>query len=131
MISCSGYVLTAAHVLIDPFESGYGAKRQGDELTFAEELHFGVFLPISPAAGRRGSTFSPFEKLWIWGKWKESPLFHETPRFELTTDVAICKIPELPRGAAHQPLNMSLNPFIREEAAYSIGYAEMAPIPVK
>jgi hypothetical protein len=28
IISCSGYVMTAAHVLMDPFESGYGAVRR-------------------------------------------------------------------------------------------------------
>lgn len=131
VISCSGYVITAAHVLMDPFESGYGAKRKGAVLEFAEALEFGVFIPMSSATGRRGVTFLPFEKLWVWGKWKESPLLYEPPRFEFTTDVAICKIPELPDESAHQPLNMSLNPFVKNEAAYSIGYAEIAAIPVE
>lgn len=131
VISCSGYVMTAAHVLVDPFERGYGAKRQGDSLEYFQALNFGVFIPISPAIGMSGVTFCPFEKFWLWGKWKNSPLLHEPSRFEFATDVAICKIPELPNEAAHQPLNMSLNPFTRDETAYSIGYAEMQAIPVK
>jgi hypothetical protein len=131
VISCSGLVMTAAHVLMDPLESNYGATRSGEGLEYADALNFGVFIPVSPATGRRGVTFFPFEKLWLWGKWKESPLFNQPPRFEFSTDVAICKISELPAGTAHQPLNMSLNPFIKQEAAYSIGYAEMAPIPVE
>jgi hypothetical protein len=45
-----------------------------------------------------------------------------------TTDIAICKIPEIPNGAAHQPLSLSLNPFVSREAAYSLGYAEMDDI---
>lgn len=31
-------------------------------------------------------------------------------------------------GAAHQPLSLSLNPFVPGEAAYSLGYAEMDDI---
>lgn len=131
VISCSGYVLTAAHVLLDPFESGYGAKRQGNGFEYVDALNFGVFMPMNVTLGDRGITFCPFEKTWFWGKWKEGVLFHEPPRFELATDVAICKIPELPHGAAYQPLNMSLNSFIKRESAYSIGYAEMQPIPIE
>ncbi len=130
VISCTGYILTAAHVVMDPFESGYGAKRRGDGLEYAEALNFGVFIPLSPATGVRGVIFAPFEKLWFWGRWKDSLLFHEPPRFEFATDVAVCKIPALPNESAHQPLNMAVNPFKKEEAAYSIGYAKMADIPV-
>lgn len=31
IISCTGYLLTAAHVLMDPFEAGYGAVRDGNQ----------------------------------------------------------------------------------------------------
>lgn len=131
IVSCSGYVLTAAHVLLDPYEGGYGAKRQGKVVEYFSELNFGIILERSPATGMPGSTFCKFEKSWIWGEWKESPLIHEQPKFNPSTDVAICKISELPPGRVHQPLNMSLNPFLQNESAYSIGYAEMAPIPIE
>jgi hypothetical protein len=131
VISCSGYVMTAAHVLLDPFDSGRGGMRKGNGLQFAETLHFGVFMPTSPAYGTHGFRFFPFEKLWLWGNWKESPLVHEQDRFQFLTDIAICKISSMPHGAAHQPLNLSLNPFKRGEAAYALGYAEMDDIPVE
>jgi hypothetical protein len=131
VVSCSGYLITAAHVLMDPFDSGYGAIRRGTELCLDEALNFGVFIPISPAYGARGIRFFPFEKFWLWGTWKESPLISEKDRFDYLTDIAICKIAEMPHGAAHQPLGLSLNPFVPGEAAYSLGYAEMDDIPLE
>lgn len=122
--------MTAAHVLMDPFDSGYGAIRNGNQMEFADTLNFGVFIPTSPAYGIRGLRCFPFEKFWIWGSWQESPLLHVRDRFEYSTDIAICKIPEMPNHAAHQPLNLSVNAFIPGETAYSIGYAEMDDIPL-
>ncbi|WP_352746008.1 trypsin-like peptidase domain-containing protein [Mesorhizobium sp. M0185] len=130
VISCSGYVMTAAHILMDPFDSGYGATRQANQMVFAETLNFGVIVPYSPAYGTRGFRYFSFQKYWLWGHWKESPLVYEKDRFEYSTDIAICKIAEMPHGAAHQPLSLSLNPFIPGEAAYSLGYAEMNDIPL-
>ncbi len=46
VISCTGYVLTAAHVLMDPFESGYGARRLGDGLQYDEALHLVFFCQL-------------------------------------------------------------------------------------
>jgi hypothetical protein len=131
VVSCSGYLITAAHVLMDPYDSGYGAVRDGSGFSLDEALHFGVFMPISPAYGTRGIRFFPFEKLWLWGTWKESPLINEKDKFEYLTDVAICKIAEMPHGAAHQPLGLSLNPFVPGEAAYALGYAGMNDIPLE
>jgi hypothetical protein len=37
----------------------------------------------------------------------------------------------MPHGAAHQPLNLSLNAFKAGEAAYAIGYALMDDIPIE
>lgn len=130
IISCSGYLLTAAHVVADPVERGYGGRQVGGGIEFDEGLKFGVFIPWNAAVGLKGFRFFPFEKLWYWGTWKQSPLIHEQDQFEFLTDVAICKIPQMPDGAAHQPLSMSLNPFTSEEEAYSIGYAEMDDIPI-
>lgn len=129
IISCTGYIITAAHVLMDPYENGYGeAVKQGGSLAFQEGFNFGVLVPLGPGYGRRGGLFFPFEKFWVWGDWKESPMLHELDRFEFLTDLAVAKIAEMPEGAAHQPLTMWLNPFLAGETAYSIGYAEMADI---
>jgi hypothetical protein len=132
IISCTGYLITAAHVLMDPIESGYGVARLGREIKVRDDLNFGVLIPFwMPGHGvffRKGFRFFPFEKMWNWGHWKQSPLLLEDDRWEHLTDVAVCKISEMPNGRAHQPLNMSLNPFVRGEEAYSLGYAEMPDI---
>jgi Trypsin-like peptidase domain len=132
IISCTGYLVTAAHVLMDPLEIGYGAVRVGTNVKFHDSLNFGVLIPVwVPGIGmtlRKAFRFFPFEKRWNWGEWRQSPLLHENDRWEHLTDVAVCKIPEMSDGMAHQPLNMSLNPFVRGEDAYALGYAEMPDI---
>ena len=127
LISCSGYLMTACHVLIDPEERGYGqVVRNGNALLFHDDLHMGVLLALNPAFfGARSFMFLPFLQSWCWGTWKESPLFHERDKFDILTDVAICKIPEMPNGAAHQPLSLSLKAFTKGEEACAVGYSEM------
>lgn len=134
IISCTGYLITAAHVLLDPLEAGYGATRIAGSVKHRDNLNFGVLIPyMAPAGGiyfAKAFRFFPFEKMWAWGDWKQSPLFHEDERWEHLTDVAVCKIQEMPNGQAHQPLNMSLNPFVPGEEAYSLGYAELPDIEI-
>jgi hypothetical protein len=132
IISCSGYVMTACHVLLDPQDRGYGnVIRKDNTIFFDEELNMGIIIPLSPAYGVQGFRFFPFEQSWYWGEWKDSPLFHESDKFEMLTDIAICKISELPDDIAHQPLNLSLNNFRVGEGAIAFGYAEMDDIPVE
>lgn len=132
IISCTGYLLTAAHVLMDPIESGYGATRDGQQVRLSDNLNFGVLMPFwTQSIGmtmQKAFRFFPFEQTWNWGEWKQSPLLHENDRWEHHTDIAICKIQEIPNGGTHQPLNMSLNPFVPDEDAYALGYAEMPDI---
>ena len=37
----------------------------------------------------------------------------------------------MPDGTGHQPLNLSLNCFVKEENAFAFGYAEMDNIPLE
>ena len=133
IVSCSGYTITAAHVLLDPREGGYGKlKERRGFIDVYDELIMGVLMPISPAASAvRGFKIIPFEQGSYWGAWSESPLIHEKEKFDSLTDIAICKLPEQPDGSAYQPLSLSLNPFVKGEKAYAIGYAEMDDIPVQ
>jgi hypothetical protein len=132
VLSCTGYLLTACHVLLDPKERKYGdVVRHGNTLHFGDGIQMGVFIPLNPARGARALHFLPFEKYWYWGEWKESPLFHEPERFIYLTDIAICKIPQLPNDVAHQPLTLSLNPFKQGEKAYALGYALMDDISIE
>lgn len=129
-ISCTGYVVTACHVLLDPQESGYGDVRlSGNTVTYGPNLNMGVLIPINPALGQVKINFFPFRECRYWGVWKESPLFHEVPRFESATDIAVCKIDEAPNGIAHQPLSLSLLPYRPADRCMAIGYAEMKDIP--
>lgn len=132
VISCSGYLITASHVLSDPHESGY-AKLQlvSGGRAFGPELNMGVLVPVNPAQGSQEFLFLPFERARQWGDWRESPLLHEPERFEMFTDVAVCKVAELPRGLTHQPLSLSLRPFEEGEVTYTIGYAEMQDFPIQ
>lgn len=132
VISCSGYLMTACHVLLDPVERNYGkVTRSGSSLLFGPDLNMGVLIPYHIGYTAGGTRFFPFEQCWYWGEWKESPLIHESDQFQYLTDIAICKVAEMPEGVAHQPLNLSLNAFKPRETAYAIGYALMEDIPIE
>jgi hypothetical protein len=132
IVSCTGYLVTASHVLLDPKDSGYGKlKASSGAMEVAEDWNMGVLLPISPASGVRGFQFIPFEQAWYWGQWEENPLFCETEKLNSLTDVAVAKIPQRNHGSAYQPLSLSFNPFSKGELAYVIGYAEMEDIPIE
>lgn len=91
----------------------------------------GVLIPVNPASRYAGFRFFPLEHSWYWGEWKDSPLLHENESFDILTDIAICKIAEMPGVAGHQPLSLSLNRFVKGERALAIGYAEMDDIPIR
>ncbi|KZC22062.1 hypothetical protein RHOFW104T7_02520 [Rhodanobacter thiooxydans] len=132
VVSASGLVMTAGHVLMDPEDSGYGnVTNDNGALRFDRNLQMGVLLPLHPAVHGQGAIqFAPFELCAYWGGWKVSPLFHERDRMELDTDVAVCRLPPHPSGA-YQPLNLSLRPMEVSEKVFAIGYAEMKNIPVR
>lgn len=132
VVSCTGYVITASHVLLDPQESGYANVVQRDGVVETiDGVVMGVLMPINPATGLRGFRMLRFDQAWHWGQWKESPLIHERRKYEGLTDVAVCKLSERQDGSAYQPLNLSLNRFVKGEQAYAIGYAEMQDIPIE
>ncbi len=130
-VSCSGYLLTACHVVLDPEESGYGkVLREGNSLKITGAVQMGVLVRINPATGYSGLAFLPFQGSWYWGDWKSSPLLHESDRFDMLTDIAVCKVNTWPSGEGHQPLNLSLKPFTRNERSVVVGYAEMPDTPI-
>jgi hypothetical protein len=131
MISCTGYLITACHVLLDPQDRTYAKVVRGDNaVRFLDGILMGVLVPINPASGYSGFRFFQFEQAWYWGEWRNSPLLHENERFDILTDIAICKVSEMPGAAGHQPLNLSLRRFSKGERAIAIGYAEMDDIPI-
>ena len=128
IISCSGYVATACHVLLDPFDSGYGNVRvSGTGIHYADNVNIGVLVATFDA----GFRFFGFGPCTFWGAWRDSPLFYDPPRLDMSTDIAICKIDEAPNRVAHQPLNLSPRPYRVGDRAMAIGYAEMQDIPIR
>jgi len=110
VISCTGYLITACHVLLDPQERKYAKVIRGDNaVRFHDGMLMGVLIPINPASGYSGFRFFQFEHAWYWGEWKDSPLLHEDERFDPLTDIAICKISEMHGAFGHHPLSLSLN----------------------
>lgn len=132
LISCTGYLITACHVLTDPTDRKYvRTVREGDTIRAIDGIRMGVLIPTSPASTLgKGSFFFPFEDSRYWGHWKESPFPNDEARFEMLTDLAVCKISLMPDGSAHQPLTVSLNGFTKGENAIVLGYSEMGDIPI-
>lgn len=133
VVSCSGFVVTASHVLLDPQESGYAdvIGRDANIDIVGGDMVMGVLMPVNPAYSPASFALLPFQQAWYWGKWRESPLLHEHATLESLTDIALCKLPELGDRSAYQPLQLSLHPFSPGEEAYAIGYAEMGDIPIE
>jgi hypothetical protein len=132
MISCTGYLITACHVLLDPCDQKNAKLVRGDNaIRFADGMRFGVLIPISPATRRTGHLFYQFKDCRYWGQWKDSPLLGEEPRFEMLTDIAICKISLLPDGSGHHTLGLSLKGFKKGERAIAVGYSEMKDVPIE
>jgi hypothetical protein len=140
-ISATGYLLTAAHVLRDPIDEKYAnvTAIEKNQHKLSERLRFGVILPVNPAMRtapfanipqeiREAKWFmAPFEWAHHWGNDVESPLIHEKPRFNLTLDIAVCKVPEHPLLSPYQPLNIGLHSLAIGDRAVAIGYGEMKP----
>jgi hypothetical protein len=131
IVSCTGYVVTASHVILDPRDNGYGkiVGRNGN-VEAIDGVALGVLMPVNPARASNTFEFRPFVESCYWGKWQQSPLFHVPATLASDTDVAVCKLREREDGSAYQPLNLSLNPFTEGETAYAIGYALMDDIAV-
>jgi hypothetical protein len=132
VLSCTGYVATACHVLLDPWEYNYGdPKLDGNTLAFGPHLHMGLLMPLGQLYGPKLYNFLPFEHSRYWGTWQESPLFNKRAEFSSATDIAVAKIRAHPDGIAYQPLTLSTRPYRTGDQCMAIGYAEMQDIPFK
>ena len=75
-VSCSGLLITAAHVITDPIERDYGDVAEYDDITWQmRKLNFGVLIPTNPVFQQRGFTFFPFE----WTMFLAEKLPHPIP----------------------------------------------------
>lgn len=112
-ISCTGLLITAAHVITDPIDRKYAKASEFDDVTwYAHKLNFGVMITTNPLLQVRGYRFYSFEWSLLLAERRENPLPFAGVDLKLTSDVAICKIPQRADGTAHQPLTM-IQPGIR------------------
>ena len=104
-VSCSGLLITAAHVITDPIERKYGGVTEHDDVTWLmKQLNFGVLVRTNPIFQQRGFAFYPFEWTMFLAEKRDNPIPFRGVDLKLNSDIAICKVPGRPDGAAHQPL---------------------------
>lgn len=133
-ISCTGLLITAAHVITDPIDRQYGNTRELDEQTWHfGQLKLGVMLPVNPLAGFKGYIFRDIEWAGFLGERSTHPLPIRDVEIKLTSDTALCKVAALGEGIPHQPLPV-IQPGLRGigiavgKSATAIGYAGMQDI---
>ncbi len=133
-ISCSGLLITAAHVISDPIERAYdGVTEIAEGNWHLGGVKLGVMLPLNPFSGARGFIFRDI--LWgsFLGQKAASPMPIRGLDLKLTSDTAICQVAAIAEGIPHQPLTI-VQPGIRGvglgvgKMATAIGYVGMQDI---
>lgn len=103
-ISCSGLLVTAAHVITDPIERQYGGITELNDLTWqAGDLQLGVMIPLNPLQGG-GYIYRPIEWANFLAQRTHNPLPISGIDLKLTSDTAICKVSPIGPDIPHQPL---------------------------
>ncbi|HEY1932607.1 MAG TPA: serine protease [Acetobacteraceae bacterium] len=106
-ISCTGLLITAAHVITDPIEREYGDVVELEDFNvYGRKLNFGVLVPNNPVFQPRGYRFFPFEWSAFLAERREDPLRLFGLDLRLNSDVALCKVAMPPNGPPHQPLTV-------------------------
>jgi hypothetical protein len=133
-ISCTGLLVTAAHVITDPIERKYGGVREIDEQNwFIGDLNLGVMIGTNPVFQPKGYFFRPIEWAGFLGARTENPLPIRGTDLKLTSDTAICKVAPMLDGAPYQPLSI-IQPGIQGvglavgKRATVVGYAGMQDV---
>jgi len=130
-VSCSGLLITAAHVVSDPIERQYGGVRELDDRAWQlGNLKLGVMIAINPLTEGVGYIFRDIEWAAFLGERAERPLPIAGVRLKLTSDVAICKVSQIAEGIPHQPLAIVQPGLVGVglgvgKNAVAIGYGEM------
>lgn len=130
-ISCSGLLVTAAHVITDPIERRYGGVKELDGLMWhAGDLKLGVMIPQNPFLQADGYIFRDIEWSVFLGARTENPLPIAGVNLKLTSDTAICKVSPIAEGVPHQPLAIVQSGLIGKgmavgKTATAVGYGQM------
>lgn len=133
-ISCTGLLVTAAHVITDPIERKYGGVRELDDRTWhLGELKIGVMIPLNPLLQGSGYIFRDIEWASFLAERSEHPLPIAGVSLKLTSDTAICKVSPIAEGIPHQPLPIVQPSLIGAgmavgKTATAIGYVGMRDV---
>lgn len=136
-VSCSGLLVTAAHVITDPIERQYGSVKELDNRTWSPgNLTLGVMLPLNPVFQGSGYVFREIEWATFLAERAEYPLPIAGVNLKLTSDIAICKVSALGEGVPHQPLAIVQPGLVGTgmaagKAATAIGYGGMRDVELK
>lgn len=130
-VSCSGLLVTAAHVIADPITSKYAASKETANLTWqSEAITLGVMIPKNPFMEGNGYLFRRIEWATFLAEKTESPLPFGNSHLKLNADVGICKVHQPDTRQPYQPLALiqkgirGLGAYVGKEAT-AIGYGEM------
>jgi hypothetical protein len=135
-ISCSGLLVTAAHVITDPIERQYGSvKELGNRTWHFGNLTLGVMIPLNPVFQGAGYVFRDMEWATFLAERAEQPLPIAGVNLKLTSDTAICKVSPMAEGIPHQPLAIVQSGLVGAgmavgKTATAIGYGEMRDVEV-
>lgn len=130
-ISCTGLLITAAHVITDPIDRKYGDVSELNDLTFhARNLKLGVMVPTNPLFQVPGFQFFEIEWAIFLAERRHSPLPIHGVDLKLASDIAICKVAPIAGEAPHQPLAIVQSGLIGTgmavgKTATAVGYAGM------
>ncbi len=130
-VSCSGLLVTAAHIIADPIESDYAASREVSNSTWqSEAVTLGVMVPSNPIMEVSGYVFRHLEWATFLAEKAGSPLPFRRSHLQLNADIAICKVQQPDTRVPYQPLAL-IQKGIRGfgaavgKSATAIGYGEM------
>jgi Trypsin-like peptidase domain len=136
-ISCSGLLITAAHVITDPITRQYGRVRELDDQTWhLGDLRLGVMIPLNPILQGQGYIYRAIEWAAFLARRTENPLPIAGVDLKLNSDTAICKVSPIADGVPHQPLAIVQSGLVGTgmgvgKRAAAIGYGEMKDIALK
>lgn len=133
-ISCSGLLVTAAHVITDPIERQYGSvKELGNRTWDLGDLALGAMISLNPIFQGSGYVFRDIEWAGFLAERAEQPLPIAGVNLKLTSDTAICKVSPIAEGIPHQPLAIVQPGLVGTgmsvgRMATAIGYGEMREV---
>lgn len=107
-ISCTGLLVTAAHVVSDPIEREYGKIEKSDDQKYnMKNIKLGVMIPLNSVFyGDKFFIFRAIEWSVIIADDRSDIFGSRNIDIKLTADVAICQVESRAENAHYQPLSI-------------------------